>query len=441
MKKLVSIALAAVMLVTLAACGGSGGGAPAPAPAQQPAGTSPEAPAASTEEQITLTYWAHMETPWNNDDARVIAAFEDKYPNIKIQYEAFPYDDFESKTQTSLLSKSGGADIYKIWGGWAPDFVEASAFSPVPAELLKDLEDDCYHPVLAGFLLDGACYGVPLEFNIEYGGMLALKPYFEENNIPYPTTWDDMIKIARENSESSGDVFTMRGLDFVSFDTVPFTWLSMILSSGGQFVTNETEYDFDTPIAIETLQLLADYITKDKMTSISGLTGGGDVENLDWLFLGEALMVPRGIWSIPVGVNDYEVGYGTDFDYIPMPFYGLEKKWAAGTGWGLAVNSASANQEAAWKFIEFLMEPESLRETNINCGMIPPRKSVAHDPAIVAEMPYAAPIIDILDGAQFMGYYNQDVLKEYICDALVDMVLNGTSAEDAVKELNSKLKE
>lgn len=425
MKRILAFALTVFLIVSLfAGCSNSGGGAPA----------------GNTGETITLNYWAHTERPWNMDDERIIAAFEKANPNIKIAYENFPYDEFESKTQTSLLSKSGGADIYKIWGGWAPDFVDAGAFSPVPDALLSDLKNDCYDPVLAGFLLDGKCYGVPLEFNVEYCGMLVLKPYFEEHNIAYPTTWDEMIKIATENSSSEGDVFHMRGFDFISFDSVPFTWLAMILSSGGQFVTDGNKYDFNTPIAIETLQKLSDYITVNKVTTISGLTGGGDgAENFQWVFLGEALMAPRGIWAIPVGAEDFDVELGKDFDYIAMPFYGPEKKWAAGTGWGLAVNSASANVDAAWKFVESIMEPESLRETNINCGMIPPRKTVAHDESLIKAMPFAKPILDNLDGAQYMGYYNADVLKEYICDALIDMVLNGTPAEKAVVDINEKL--
>lgn len=389
----------------------------------------------------TIRYWAHLETPWNKDDNRIISAYKKVNPNVKIEYEAFPYDEFESKTQTSLMSRSGGADIYKIWGGWAPDFLKANSFSQVPDEFTRILQSDCYPPVLAGYMKDGKCYGVPLEFNFEYGGMLVLKPFFDKNKIPYPKTWDEMIATATKYSQSSGEIFTMRGLDFISNDTVPYTYMSMILQKGEKFVDSNNEYNFNTPVAIEALQLLADYIKVNKITSINGFTGGGELENMDYVFLGQALMAPRGMWAIEVGKEDYELKYGKDFDYVAMPFWGPQKKWAAGSGWGLVVNAASPNQGAAWEFVSFIMEPESLLKTNINCGMMPPRKSVATNPSYVKSVPYAKPIVDILDGGEFIGYYNSDVLKQFICDALVDIVVNNKPTATAVVELNQKLKE
>jgi len=416
-KKLSVMLVLAFLAAALAGCGSGGGGGG---------------------QKVTLQYWAHMEGPWNAKDEELIKAFEKENPNIKIEYEVFPYDDFESKTQTSLISKSGGADIYKLWGGWAIDFAPTGAFAPVPDAFLADLVNDCYAPVLGAFLHGGKYYGVPLEFNAESGGMLVLKPYFDEHGIGYPTTWDEMIRIATDHAVSNGAVFTMRGLDFISSDTLTYTWLSMILSSGGQYLEGD-RFNFDTPIAVQTLQTLADYINVNKITSVDGLAGGGDMESQDFLFAGESLMVPRGIWTIPSGEEDFDLTYGEDFDYVAMPFYGSQKLWAAETGWGLAVNSGSENAEAAWKFVEFCLKPDTLREINIACGMIPPRKSVAHDPAFVAKLPYAKPIIDVLDGASFIGPINTDVLKEAIADAFVDMIQNGTPAATVVAHINEAL--
>lgn len=387
---------------------------------------------------ITLKYWTHQETPWNDSNDKLIAAFEKENPDIKIDVEAYPYDDFEQKVQTSLLSKSGGADIYELWGGWAYQFAPSGVFSPVPDELIKDLKNDCYPPVLGAFEYNGAYYGVPMEFNAEYGGLLVNKPFFEKKKLTYPATWDEMINLATKYSVSKDDVFDMRGFDFISFDSLPYTWLSMILSSGGTYLDGDT-FNFDTPIAKETLQKLVDYVKVNKVTNIEGLAGS-DIENFHWLFLDQALMVPRGIWTIPVGQDEYDVKYGKDFDYVPMPFYGSEKRWAAETGWGLAVNSTSKNTEAAWKFVSFCMNPENLLQLDIDRGLIPPRKSVAHDPNFVKAVPYAKPILDVLDGASYIGPVNTDVLKESICNMYADIIHNNTPIDTAIAKLNQDIK-
>ncbi len=390
------------------------------------------------EDVIVLKYWTHLETPWNISNDKLIAAFQDEFPNIKIEVEAFPYDDFEQKVQTSLISKSGGADIYELWGGWAYEYANTGVFSPVPDELINDLIGDCYEPVLGAFEYNGSYYGVPMEFNAEYGGMLINLPYFEEHNLSVPTTWDGMIALAKEHSASKGDIFDMRGLDFISFDTLPYTWLSMILSSGGHYLEGDT-FNFDTDIAKETLQKLVDYVKVDKITNIEALLGS-ELENHDQLFLGEALMAPRGIWTIPSGEEDYGLEYGVDFSYVAMPFYGDKKLWAAETGWGLAVNAGSDYEDAAWEFISFCMRPENLLELNIDRGMIPPRKSVAHDATFVKSVPFAKPILDVLDGASFIGPINTDILKESICEVFADIVQNNTPIDEAMVTLNESLK-
>ena len=417
-KKLLALSLVLVMLAALfAGCNksGSGGG---------------------SGEQITLTYWSHQEDPWNVAEDALIAAFEAQNPNIKVNRESYPYDEFESKTQTSLISKTGGADIYEIWGGWAIDFAPTGAFAAVPDDYYQQLKADSYPPVLGALQYDGKLYGVPLEFNAEYGGLLVNKPWFDEHGVTYPTTWDDMIKIATDNAQSSGDVFTMRGFDFVSFDSVAYTWLSMILSSGGQYLKDDGSFDFNTDIAKQCLQSLYDYLTVNKLTSTAGLTGGTDKDNFDWLFMGQSLMAPRGIWTIPTGESDYGVTYGKDFDYISMPFYGSEKKWAAETGWAMGVNANSKNLDAAWKFVEFFTKPDNLRQFNIAAAQIPPTISGANDPAYLAAVPYAKPIVDVLSGAQFVGMVNTDTLKQAVIDALVSMLTNGTSVDDAVRAVN-----
>lgn len=97
--------------------------APRPLPDKAP-DTAPEG------EPVTLQYWTHVETPWNISNDELAAAFTEEFPNIKIEIEAYPYDDFEQKVQTSLLSKSGRADIYELWGGWAYEFAPTRRVLP-----------------------------------------------------------------------------------------------------------------------------------------------------------------------------------------------------------------------------------------------------------------------------------------------------------------------
>lgn len=387
----------------------------------------------------TITFWTHINADWNAAHDLMIAKFEAENPGIKVKRESFPYDEFESKTQTSLISKEGGADIYEIWGGWALDFASAGVFAPVPEEMVSSLVSDSYEPVLGALKYEEQYYGVPLEFNIEYGGLLVSKPKFADLGLEYPKTWEDMVTIGREHSSTEDTVvFEQRGLDLVAWDSLTYTWLSMILSSGENYL-DDGKFRFNTPIGIETMQKLVDYVVVDKMTNLDGLTNSTEVEPYQRFFMGEALIVPRGPWVIPEGSSTYGLEYGKDFEYVSMPFYGPEKTFAAETGWSLAVNEASTKKDAAWKFLSFWMQPENMLAHDIACGMVPASKAVAHDPALLEAMPFMEPLIDILDGGRFIGYFNTDILKEAISNMYIDIVNNGTPVADAVQSLDDEL--
>ena len=52
-------------------------------------------------------------------------------------------------------------------------------------------------------------------------------------------------------------------------------------------------------------------------------------------------MVPRGPWVISEGVESFGMELGTDFDYVEMPWYTDDHKFASETGWSLAVSADS----------------------------------------------------------------------------------------------------
>jgi multiple sugar transport system substrate-binding protein len=386
----------------------------------------------------TLKLWSHQNEVWNISNEKLIAGFQKENPNITIEYEAFPYGDFEQKTQTSLISKSGGADIYEIWGGWVLDFAPTNALAPVPDSFINTLKQDSYEMVLAGFEYGGNYYGVPIELNQEGSGLLVLKPWFEEHGIVYPKTWNEMINIARKYRVYNNDgTFTMEGFDFINDSTLTKMYASMIVSKGGIFYENG-KFNFDTPIAKEALQTLVDYVRVDHLCDIEAFLGGG-FGNEYGVFNGIALMACKGFWTIPEAKEMYGSEYGVDFDYIALPFYGPEEKWVAETGWGYSVNASSQHLDEAWEFVKYCLRPENLIQLCIDRGSLPPQKSVATSSTYLAAVPFAKPIVDILDGVVYLGRINTEILKKIICDAFVDMVQNGTTVDIAAQKINSEI--
>lgn len=416
MKKLLALLLTALMLCTVAL-------------------------AASAE---TVKFWTHQNLAWNASYETLIAEFEAANPDITIEYTNFPYDDFEAKIQTSLMAGEASADVYEVWGGWMLDFIDSGVLSATPDAFVAELKEDAFAPVLGALTKDGVIYGAPVEFNIEYGGLLINKGLFEESGLEYPTTWEEVLNIAESVAVENGAAMDMRGMEYAQRDNLTANWLSMILQKGGSYLTEDGKVNFDTPEAIEAMEELVSYITERHITNTDSTTRSQGVDGHEFLGMDEAYMVTRGPWVISDCVESFGMTLGEDLDYIAQPpFYpDVQQKWVAETGWSLCVPNNTAVSDAAWKFIEFILEPENLVRHNINCAQIPPRASAADDPEYLEKMPYMAPLLDILNDAEFIGPFNTDILKEYLTQMFASLASNDgayASVAEACQKLTADL--
>lgn len=419
MKKLIVLIMSMFMLTSLVGCSGT---------------DTPET------ETIKLTFWGHQNEAWNESYRAIGDSFMADNPGIEITFEFFPYDQFESKVQTSLISKEGGADMYEMWGGWGVDFASTGALAAMPDDMAANVIDQVYPSTIGALMYEGKLYGLPLEFNIENGAMLVNTQILKDNNVTVPTTWNELVSAGTKLTKIEDGLMVQKGFDFVNWDSVPYMFLSMILSTGGEYMDANGKFTLQTPEAKAALQELYDMVVVDKVTDLEGLVGGGDLEGFQQLFAGRNAIVPRGPWVISEGVVSFGLEYGVDFDYVAMPWFGDKAAFAAETGWALSVNGNSPQQEAAYKFLNYFYQDEQLLAHNVAAAQIPAKISVAQDPELLTLMPFAAPLVGILEDAQFIGYFNTDQFKEAVNNTFVDLVM-GTipSVDEALVSLEEHL--
>lgn len=424
-KRLLLIALCVIftlgMTVTMTGCGGSGGGS----------------------DESTLTFWTHNdEDTWNESYQSIVDAYMEQNPDVTINIEAFPYDEYESKVQTALMSDEGGADIYELWGGWGVDYAPAGVLAPVPEDMQKEVLSDSYPSTYGSLMADDVLYGLPLEFNIECGGLIVNNNVMKDAGVTVPTTWDELTAAAQKGTTKDGNKMTVKGFDFVNWDGVMYLWTSMILSQGENYLNEDGTINVTSDAAKKAWDELAAMASGDNaVTTLSGLDDGSDIEGYQELYTNEVMMVPRGPWCLAEGINDFGLEYGKDFSYVAMPFYGPEKKFAAETGWSLAVANglSEEKQKIAFDFLQFFHSDEISMQHDLACGLIPAKKSVAQDPEYVKQFPYAEPLVGILDGAQYIGTFNTDIFKEKVNEAFSAYCKGGQSTDECLANLEKTL--
>ena len=139
--------LAVVILLLFLVVGGMGGG--------------------GVQQQVTLQFWGTFDDQSFYDSA--ISAFEKAYPNVKIIYKSFPFEDYEKELVNSFAAGTG-PDIWLMHNTWLPK--HADKIQPLPQQVLqgeknplftiKDFQDQFLDVTLADLTQDGQIYALPV---------------------------------------------------------------------------------------------------------------------------------------------------------------------------------------------------------------------------------------------------------------------------------------
>jgi len=215
-------------------------------------------PAPVSEEAVTLRYWQYM-TEHETQERAVIARFEEKYPNIKVNLEIIPDDTYFQKLNAEYVAGSPP----DIFNGGAPDsgwpywdkLLDLKPF--IEANINKD---DYFYGFVDAQNLAGKYVGLPRNW-VDLV-MFYNKDLFDEAGIEYPNehwTWEeDLLNAAKAlTKDTDGD----GNPDQWGFWTGPDV-LNMdgyVYASGGAVLSEDkSRCLLDSPESIESIQFRGD---------------------------------------------------------------------------------------------------------------------------------------------------------------------------------------
>ncbi|QFT91051.1 Multiple sugar-binding protein precursor [Bacillus sp. THAF10] len=324
------LSLMAIMLVVSSACSNDTGGNN------------------SDGDEVTLTIGS-----WRTEDTenykKVIAAFNEKHPDIKVEFKPSKNTEYNTILNTSLQAEEG-PDIIHL-RPYAPGLELAKAGYIEPIDGLNGLDNFPESTLKASQSADGKQYGVPL--NLSTTQVFYNKAIFEEHGIEEPKTWDEFIAINEKLLDE--------GVTPIALGTKEGWLLSLTHGifgpahwGGNAFVDkiSKGETDFTSPEFKKSVQAMED-LKKYFPKNSEGL-GMEDIRTL--FFTGQAAMFPLGSWEIEVvrGMNP-----DLDFGFFPMPSAtGGDPTITSWVDGSFGINANSEHKEEAKKFLEFLTTKE-----------------------------------------------------------------------------------
>lgn len=427
------VVLMVVLAMVVSACGGS---APAAAPMSREASG-----------KTVLRIWSHQNPSFIQANETVIAKFMEQNPDIEVKYEQFEYDQFIQALQTSMQAGTE-ADVIEMFGSWVCSYAAGGRLAEMPVDVMSytEAQELFFAAPLNGYYCDGKLYGLPNEFNLEVGGALVNPALFAAKDVPYPPTWDTMDTLreqAARLSEFDGDTMVRAGFHFVGGDGLPFLLLEGILEQGGDyFAADGKHFNFDTPEAIATIQLLMDMVQKDRLVD-PVLFNGETNQPYDGFFAGVVASSFIGSWAAGQGLVNYP---DFKFDYVNTPvLFGAQRKYAADAGWGKVVSANSANQAAAWKLVQFMTADQANAVTfNGITGTIPALKALVDNPQeLLAKAPWVEPTFKLLSDGQYLGNVSDrdKLFYDIIYPAILQALQGSMTAEQAAQTIQAQANE
>ncbi len=343
-----------------------------------------------------------------------------------------------------------GADV--VWTaefahkGWVRDLsgVFFDAYDP----------DDFLEAALNAAFYRFKVWGVP--WYTDAGMLFYRKDLLQQSGIAGPpATWDELERAARQVMQKTGTRYgiVFQGAEYEggTADAMEFIW-----NAGGRVLTG----NISVAGAFGQSVIDPNVITADSPDSARGLdvarrlVAGGlappevadfrELDSLQVFLAGEAVFMRNWPYvfgvlpaSAETGVTAAQVGVAR----LPV-VAGQERHYSCLGGWNLMINALStrSKREAAWTFIQYVVDPARQKQRALGGGFLPALRRLYDDPEILDTVPVIALGKDAIAdtrGRPVSPYYSQ--MSPRIAAAFNRVLRGEATGAQAVRTLQREL--
>ena len=339
LKKVLAVAMAAMMTLSVAACGSKSSDE-----GKSKSGDSKDA-------KLTVAIWD------SNQEAGLKEIMNDftEETGVEVDIQVTPWSDY----WTMLEAATQGGDMPDVFWMHSDQISTYAAYDDILLNLSDKIEKsdkidlENYPENLVSIYQneDGDQLAVPKD--IDTCAVWYNKKMFDEAGIAYPTadwTWEDFREIAKKLTNPEKNQYGTA----LKPATYQESWYSTIYAYGGEVISEDkTKSGFDNPKTIEAMQLIENIIKDGSMPEYS-VVAENNTEEL--MMAGTVAMTFQGSWMIPDLASSEYIKENCDIAPLPKGPNGT-KSVSNGLGW--AASAQGEHTEEAWKLIEYLGSKEA----------------------------------------------------------------------------------
>ena len=347
MRKLMSLALAGVMVLSLAACGG-GSSAPASSDSADAAAESSNASAGGSL-QVNI---------WDNNQLAGLQEIADEWSatsGVTVKINVVDWDNYWTLLEAGA---SGGEmpDVFWMHSNTAQMYMENDLLLNLDDYIAADDAIDLnnyYEGIVALYNSNGHQYALPKDHDTI--ALLYNQAIFDKYGVETPTddwTWEDVYNAAAKITEA-GAADGVYGYA-INTSNNQDGWYNLVYDYGAQVITDDHK---GTTIGSDAgkagMEMMRKILTVAAPQATVAETG------TDSLFQSNLVgMITQGSWMIN---SFYKAENHADYKWAMMPYADVNgngacdkgERWSAYNGLGWAISASCANPDAAYSLISY----------------------------------------------------------------------------------------
>lgn len=340
--------VAVMLLLGLAACGGSG----------------------SQSGTVNLSY-----ALWDSNEQvgyqKSINEFEKLHPNIKVTIQQADYDQYWQKLDTELAA-GAAPDVFWSDLTYFPHYATQGQLMDVTPLIQQDhLDLSIYYPaLLKQYTYQGKYYGLPkdwdtiaLFYNKNIFQKMGITP---PNNLTWnPTDGGSFVQLLQQLTvDKSGlhpnqpgfNVGSVSQYGIVSANLNQEIYWNYMAMNGGTFMDKPfgTRFEYDQPQNMQALQFLINLITKWHVSPTAAESGNSGDAMTQLFARGRVAMIETGSWNVSYLSKQVNFPFGV----IELPV-GPKGRISVLNGLSDSIYAKTAHPKEAWELFKWLASPQS----------------------------------------------------------------------------------
>jgi multiple sugar transport system substrate-binding protein len=313
---------------------------------------------------IHLTLWQGVNPPPNRDVLqKLVDKFNRQHPDIQVESLYVGQSDRQLPKVLAAVVGNAPPDLLWFASMFTGQLVDLDAIVPIETMWEKStITKDIDRALLESMQYENHLWSIP--FGTNNVGIFYRPSLFTAAGVErIPQTWSELRETAKKlTRDSNGDGKIDRYgmlLPLGKGEWTVFTWLPFMWSGGGEF--EYPQVNLANQGAIDALQLWGDLVG-DGSAILSSPERGYELDNF---LAGKVAMQLTGPWTLGQLAS-------TRIDYSVMPIPAGKRSATSTGGENLfMMKTTPERQQAAWKFMEYVLSEEFQTEWALGTGYLP----------------------------------------------------------------------